>query len=243
MKFLFFLALATLSFAQQADTRLDNYYSLQMEAELGDRFIKQLQTNITAVPEPRLDRICSRLASSNSQFHFRIFVFDGGQPSPDEAPAAAFPADWRRLKLDEAIAVAGGSIFVPRALLSQDDQHLSAIIAHAMGHVALRHATVGLTRGELAQVEVQIAARSLPEEAPKLVQTVADKRFAFDCACEIAADEYAVKILHTAGLDPATLLEYLRTLPAPPENNEFVVYPSPATRVQAVQAAIANIPR
>ena len=113
--------------------------------------------------EPRLDAIGNRLAAHSPQFNYRFLAFDGGKPSQDTAPAAAFPADWRRLDLDEAIAVAGGTIFVPRRLLSRDDAQLTAILAHAMGHVALRHPTAGMTRGELAQVEVQAASRTMPE--------------------------------------------------------------------------------
>ena len=193
-----------------------------------------MQANVTAAPEPRLDQIGNRLAAHSPQFRYRFFVFDGGQPSQDTAPAAAFPADWRRLELDEAIAVAGGMIFVPRRLLSRDDAQLTAILAHAMGHIALRHPTVGMTRGELAQVEVQAASRSMPDEAPQRVRAVALNRFAFDRACETAADAYAAKLLHDAGLDPATLLAYLRTLPAP-RNKDLSVYPAPAERIEAAQ--------
>lgn len=239
------LALAALSFhqqsfAQQPDTRLNNYYSLEAEAEVGERFATQQRAKITASPEARLDHIAGLLASHSPEFHYRVFVFDGGRPSPDTAPAAAFPADWRKLELNEAIAVAGGVIFVPRGLLSRSDAQLTAILAHAMGHISLRHPTVGMTLGELAQVEVQVASRSMPDEAPQRVRAVALKRFAFDRACETAADVYAVKLLHNAGADPGELLEYLRTL-SDPENKEFAVYPAPAERLAAAQAAIAAL--
>jgi Zn-dependent protease with chaperone function len=201
-----------------------------------------LQANVTAAPESRLDGIGTRLAAHSPQFRYRFLAFDGGQPSQDTAPAAAFPADWRRLELDEAIAVAGGMIFVPRRLLSRDDAQLTAILAHAIGHIALRHPTVGLTRGELAQVEVQVASRSTPDEAPQRVRAVALNRFAFDRTCETAADSYAAKLLHDAGFDPATLLTYLRTLPAP-QNRELSVYPSPADRIEAAQKIIAGFRR
>src|SRR5260370_10360938 len=144
----------------------------------------------------------------------RFSVSVGGPPTIHPAPAAAFPADWRRLDLDEAIAVAGGLIFVPRRLLSRDDDQLTVILAHAIGHIALRHPTVGMTRGELAQVEVQAASRAIPEGAAQRVWAVAQNRFAFDRDCESAADGYAVRLLHQAGLDPATLLAYLSALPS-----------------------------
>lgn len=241
MKRLLLWAVVAVAFAQQPATQDANYYSLGSEAQAGQRFARQLQANVSATPDPRLDQIGNRLAVHSPEFQYRFFVFDGGQPSPDTAPAAAFPADWRRLQLDEAIAVAGGMMFVPRSLLSRDDAQLAAILAHAMGHIALRHPTVGITRGELAQVEVQAASRAMPDEALQRVQAVALDRFAFDRSCELAADLYAVKLLHDAGLDPGSLVQYLRTL-RPPANGAFVVYPPVAERVAAAATATAGLP-
>jgi Zn-dependent protease with chaperone function len=235
-------AVSTAVLAQQSVASHDNYYSLSREAQVGERFVKQFQTNVTAAPEPRLDALGNRLTAHSPQFRYRFLAFDGGQPSQDTAPAAAFPADWRRLDLDEAIAVAGGTIYVPRRLLSRDDAQLTAILAHAMGHVALRHPTVGMTRGELAQVEVQVASRSMPDEAPERVRAVALNRFAFDRACETAADAYAAKLLRDAGQDAAMLVTYLRTLP-PPQNKDLSVYPAPAERIEAAQKVIAGLGR
>jgi predicted Zn-dependent protease len=243
MKLFLLLATATLACAQQPSAAHDNYYSLPREAQVGERFSTQLQAGgVTANPEPRLDEIGNRLAAHTPHFKYRFLVFDGGKPSQDTAPNAAFPADWRRLELDEAIAVAGGTIYVPRRLLARDDAQLTVILAHALGHVALRHPTRGMTLGELAQVEVQAASRTIPEEAPQKVKAVALKRFAFDRACEIEADGYAVKLLKDSGADPATLVAYLRTLPSQ-QNKENSVYPDPAERIESAEKAIATLGR
>jgi Zn-dependent protease with chaperone function len=213
MKLFLLLAAVTLAYTQQPSGEHDNYYSLSRETQVRERFIKQLQAGgVTTTAEPRLDTIGNRLATHTRQFKYRFLVFDGGKPSQDTVPNAAFPADWRRLELDEAIAVAGGTIYVPRRLLSNDDAQLTVILAHGIGHVALRHPTRGMTLGELAQVEVQAASRSVPEEAPQNVKAVALKRFAFDPTCEIEADGYAVKLLKDNDADPATMVAYLRTL-------------------------------
>jgi predicted Zn-dependent protease len=119
---------------------------------------------------------------------------------------------------------------------------LTVILAHAIGHIALRHPTVGMTRGELAQVEVQAASRAIPEEAAQRVRAVALNRFAFDRDCESAADGYAVRLLHQAGLDPSTVLAYLRALPSA-QNGEMSVYPPPAERLEAAQKAIGGLKR
>lgn len=241
MKIIFLLATATLSYSQQPSKAHDNYYSLAREGQVGQRFTTQLQAGgVTAMPDPRVDGIASRLTTRKGQINYRFLVLDGGNPSQDTAPNAAFPADWRRLDLDEAIAVAGGTIYVPRRLLSRDDAQLMVILAHAMGHLALRHPTRGMTLGELAQVEVQAASRTVPEEAPQKVKAVALKRFAFDRACEIEADGYAVKLLKDSGADPATVITYLRTLP-PQQNKEMSVYPAREERIESAQKAIANL--
>jgi len=241
MKICLFFAAAAVALAQQPIAPHDNYYTPARDAQVGQRLMAQL-ASAKAVPDPRLDQIGARLAAHSPQFKYQFFVFDGGQPSMDTAPAAAFPADWRRLQLDEAIAIAGGVIWVPRGLLSRDDAQLTAILAHAIGHVALRHPTRGMTLGEIAQVEVQVASRSVPDEAPQKVKAVALKRFAFDRACEIEADGYAVKLLKDAGADPAALVAYLKTLP-PQQNKEMSVYPAPAERIEAAQKAIAGLGR
>ena len=240
MKCTLLLAVAAVASAQQVNIQDANYYTVNRDAQVGQRLITQLQGNVKATTEPRLDQIGNRLAALNTQFQYHFFVFDGGQPSIDTAPAAAFPADWRRLQLDEAIAVAGGTIFVPRALLSRDDAQLAAILAHAIGHVALRHQTYGMTRGELAQVAVQVASRSIADGAQERVHAVAVERFAFDRACELAADAYAAKLLHDAGLQPGALVAYLRTLPAT-ENKDYPVYPPSAERIEAAQKVVAGL--
>src|SRR4051812_41248376 len=243
MKLFFLLVAATIAYTQQPSGLHDNYYSLAREAQVGERFITQLQTGgVTATPEPRLDAIGNRLATHSPQFQYRFLVFDGGKPSQDTAPNAAFPADWRRLDLDEAIAVAGGTIYVPRRLLSRDEAQLMVILAHAMGHVALRHPTRGMTLGELAQVEVQVASRTVPEEASQKVKAVALKRFAFDRACEIEADAYGVKLLKDSGADPATRWANLQR-PPPQENKDMSVYPAPAERIESAQKAIGGFGR
>lgn len=243
MKLFFLLAATAVAFAQQPTTQHDNYYSPPRDAQVGDRFLTQLKAGgVTAAADPRVDTIGNKLAALRPQFQYHFLVFEGGKPSQDTAPNAAFPADWRRLELDEPIAVAGGTIYVPRRLLSRDDAQLTAILAHAIGHVDLRHPTRGMTLGELAQVEVQVASRTVPEEATEKIKAVALKRFAFDRACELEADAYAVKLLKDSGADPATLVAYLRTLPSQ-QTNEMSVYPAPAERIASAQKAIAALGR
>ena len=57
-----------------------------------------------------------------------------------------------------------------------------------------------------------------------------------------SGDLSGVRELLASGVDPATLLAYLRTLPAP-QNQELAVYPAPAERLDAAQKVIAGFTR
>ncbi len=229
MKLVVILAAAIAAFGQPKPSH-DNYYSPNRDSQVGQRIVTQLHAKSAA--DPRVDQIGKRLAAKSPQFQYQFFVFEGGQPSPDTAPAAAFPADWRRLELDEAIAVAGGFIFVPRRLLSRDDAQLTAILAHAIGHVALRHPTVGMTRGELAQVEVQVASRSMPDEATPAREgpshwdgsrsTASAKRL----LTHMPSSSFA-----TPPWTPRLCSRICERCPAP-EGQDYAVYPPPAERVE-----------
>jgi predicted Zn-dependent protease len=55
---------------------------------------------------------------------------------------------------------------------------------------------------------------------------------------ERAADLHAIQLLKNAGFDPAGLIDYLRTLPAP-EHSMLSPYPLPEHRIAAAEKAIA----
>ncbi len=89
MKRFLFLAAAVVAFAQQPNTP-DNYYAPEDDARVGQRLATQLQTNVTATSEPRLDQIGNRLAADSPQFHYRFFVFDGGSHPKTRHPRRRF---------------------------------------------------------------------------------------------------------------------------------------------------------
>jgi predicted Zn-dependent protease len=234
-------AVAAIAMAQQPADKGVNFYSLEREIALGDAFADQFRQTVTATTDPRLDRIGARLTVQTTRFQYRFFVFDGGVSSTDLSASAASPADWRRLRIDEAIAVAGGTIFVPRHLLARDDAQLAAILAHAIGHVELRNATRAMTHQELIVIGMQTAqlATWAPVGANTQIELATLK---LHRNFELAADLFAVPLLHKAGFDPAGLVAWLRGLP-PPARIAFSPYPAPEHRAAAAEKAIAELVR
>jgi hypothetical protein len=78
----FLLFTAAVAFAQSPAGQHDNYYSVNRDSQVGERLATQLQSNIAAVPEPRLDRIGGPLAALSPQFKYRFFVFDSRRLAP-----------------------------------------------------------------------------------------------------------------------------------------------------------------
>ena len=241
MKWFLFFAAAALAFGQQPKSQGANFYSPGNEVALGERFANAFESQCTFGTDPRLDQIGARLAAKAESFQYHFFVFEGGQPSDDTTPAAAFPGDWRRLQIDEAIAAAGGTIFVPHTLMARSDAELAAILAHAIGHIALHHPTKIMTRGVLAQIGQQAAGQSAPPDS------AAQQRFAIDLSLlardrsfEREADLYAVQLLFRAGFEPTDMVHYLEGLP-PMAASPASVYPATENRIKAVQRAITDL--
>lgn len=203
-----------------------NFYSHEREAALGSEFAAAFQRAIPTSTDARVDRIGARIAAHTTQARCAFHTFEAGV---DALPAA----DWRRLDLDEAIAVPGCTVFLPRRLLARDDGQLAAILAHALAHVELRHATRLMTRRELATIAARGAMPQGVNPIPIEVSTAAVNR-----SFEREADFHAVQLLQRAGFDPLALVEYLRTLPMP-EQAVLSAYPKPADRIKTVEQAIA----
>ncbi|PWT88261.1 MAG: hypothetical protein C5B56_09085 [Proteobacteria bacterium] len=199
-----------------------NFYSLEREIALGDSLADQFRQTATTSADPRLDQIGARLAAQTTRFQYRFFVFDGGAASADEPTA-----------------IPGGWIFVPRRLLARDDAQLAAILAHAIGHIDLRHATRAMTRQELTAIGVQTAQTAAPSPVGTDLQIDLAMR-KLDRSFELAADLFAVQLLHRAGFDPAALVTWVRSLP-PPAKLAFSPYPAPEQRAAAAEKAIAEL--
>ncbi len=136
------------------------------------------------------------------------------------------------------LLAAGGTIFVPRALMSRTDAELAAILAHAIGHIALRHPTRMMTRGTLGHIGRQAAV--VPANGAQQQPAITLGLFTRYRSFEREADFYAVQLLHKAGFDPADLVQYLETLP-PLAASVKSVYPPLQERIEAAQKAIADL--
>jgi predicted Zn-dependent protease len=230
------LCVAGMALAQTQDKGV-NFYSIEREMALGDSFAAEFRRDVTTATDRRLDDLGNRLVSQALRFRYRFFVFDDGRPVGNAVYGAAWPSDWGTLNIGEAIAVAGGTIFVPRKLMGRADAERAAILAHAIGHVELRHATRALTKRELMGIALRAAAASTlvgMETQADLGMLKVDRTF------EMQADFFAIQLLRKAGFDPQALVPYLRSLPVSTKP-AFSIYPLPEHRAAAAEKAIAEL--
>ncbi len=195
-----------------------NFYSIEKEIALGNQLATEFQRNTTVAPDARVEKLGAALVPKSSPFQYHFRTFDGGGY--------------------EAVTFPGGWVFVPQPLLARDDRQLSAILAHAIGHIEMRHGTRLATKRELMAIGMTVAGQQPNQNQPMVPAGM----LKFQRESELAADLEAIQLLRNAGLDPASLVEYLRTLPAV-DKPMFSDHPDPQARIDAAQKAIRDLPQ
>ncbi len=115
-----------------------------------------------------------------------------------------------------ALALPGGRILVFRGLIDTMDstEQLSAVIAHEMSHVTLRHHLRQISRsvGIVAAVHIVIGdVGGIVAFGTEVLQTAALNNYSQ--GQETAADLEGARMMHAAGLDPQAMIQMLDSLP------------------------------
>jgi predicted Zn-dependent protease len=153
------------------------------ERALGDALAAEIRKDSRQIGDAQIDALVQRtgrrLAVQSPEFEFRFEVVD--------TPEATDP-----------IGLPGGAILVPVAsLLKADDEAAFArMLAHAMGHVALRHGFSPPASAEAPQIYMDVHPDS---RTPALPRAWAERVPRY----EAEADRYADALLERAAYDPA----------------------------------------
>jgi predicted Zn-dependent protease len=169
-----------------------------------------------------------------------------------------FPITIKVVKSDRPIAFAlpGGFLYVNSGLIvaAGNEAELAGVMAHAIAHVAARHATRLLTRMQFANyTDTPLLQASnghcnvyaICEQEQRMGRPLAF--FSFSRAFELEADYLAVQYMYKAGYEPGALVTFLEKLEAqegstrPPRVSTFADHPAPAQRIQQAKKEIAAI--
>jgi predicted Zn-dependent protease len=186
-----------------------NFFSLEKERAMGDALAadvrRQGQPLDNAGVDAYVKRVGSQLIAQLPEqpftYNFEVIV------SPDAT---------------EPISIPGGHVFVPASFLlsAQNEAEFASMLAHSIGHIALRHGTRSATRGQL------VNASSIPlifmggwggAHAPAAARTslIPLGFLRFQREFELDADRFGVQLASRAGYDARGLRTYVqRTQPS-----------------------------
>jgi predicted Zn-dependent protease len=233
-----------------------NFYSLARERELGRRAAADLERALPVVHEPKLDAYIAQLGATlakyaNSPFNYTFPVYEDRRPSREAAGTVGLmPIDAFQGQAGEPVAVAGGPIFIPLSLLAAapNEAVFAFQLAHAMAHIALRHATKQATRTELTGLDATPSwgAQNTPV-ADRRPTAVPMGMLQFSRSFERQADYVALLIVSQAGYSPESMAVYLSGQPVPVRAPEraaavFSAHPPPIERSKAIRAKFESLP-
>jgi hypothetical protein len=217
-----------------------NIYSPEDDVEIGRRVSAEAEQELALITEAALADYVNRL----------------GLQLAAVAPGERYPYQFRLIH-DQAInafALPGGFIYVNTGIIDAADREaeLAGVLAHEIGHVALRHGTNQASRNSFLQLGFGIlggifggggGVGAIVAQAGAGIGAAAFfNRFSRDA--ERQADLLGAQILYDAGYDPTGMPEFFEKLEAQGGSRgpEFLSsHPNPGNRAESVAGEIAKL--
>jgi beta-barrel assembly-enhancing protease len=217
---------------------LGNWYSLEKEIAIGKEFASQIESTVKLVPDPTVNEYVNRIGqnlvrNSDAQVPFTIKVVDS-----DEINAFALP---------------GGFFYVNSGLIlaADNESELAGVMAHEIAHVAARHATRQMTRGQIANLAtiplifvgggIGYAVRAAAGFGLPMTFLTFSRGF------EAEADYLGLEYMYKAGYDPQSFISFFEKVQATEKKKPgslakaFATHPQTPDRIQHSQEEIAKV--
>lgn len=211
-----------------------NFVSLEKEVQLGAQLAMQFEQTSKLIEDPVVTEYVDRVGQaivkkSDAKVPFKIKVVD-----TDEVNAFALP---------------GGFFYVNKGLLleAESEAELAGVMAHEISHVAARHATERMAKGQLLQFAA-IPALIFAGPAYGTLSSVAFQNglgLGIDLAVlgitrdsEAEADQLGIQYLWNTGYDTSAFASFFEKLKAKEKNKPgafasfFRTHPSVESRIE-----------
>ena len=166
--------------------------------------------------------------------------------------------DWTFTVLDDpvvnAMALPGGFIYVNRGILANfnSEAELASVLGHEVGHVTARHSVEQMSRAQLAQLGLGVAAVASEEfrqYAGLASQGLGILFLKFGRDDENQSDALGLRYMVRSGYDPYEMPKVFNTLDRVSQsqgmrgNPEWMsTHPDPGNRVQNIDTRISQLP-
>jgi beta-barrel assembly-enhancing protease len=217
---------------------LGNWYSLESEIRMGKEYAQMVESSAKIVQDPVISEYVNRVGqnlvrNSDAKVPFTIKVIDS-----DEINAFALP---------------GGFFYVNSGLIlaADEEAELAGVMAHEIAHVAARHATRQMTRGNMVNIAsiplifvgggLGYAVRSAAGIGLPLTFLTFSRGF------EAEADYLGVQYMYKAGYDPQAFISFFEKIQAKEKKRPgslakaFATHPQTPDRIQKSQEEISKI--
>jgi hypothetical protein len=206
------------------------------DIELGKEAVKDVEKDLSLLNNTRVDAYVNAL----------------GTRLASVAPGEKYPYHFKVVddKAINAFALPGGPIYVNRGVFDSADTEaqLAGVIAHEVGHVALRHSASQLSKAAMSQLGIQILGGlggnigsmlgSLGMGGMDLLLLKNSRE------AETQADLMGTQILYDTGYNPTAMAEFFEKLNAADRGGppQFLSdHPNPDNRVGSVRKEIDRL--
>lgn len=215
-----------------------NWYSIEGEIRMGKSYAQQVEASSKIVTDPVVSEYVNRIGqnlvrNSDAQVPFTIKVIDS-----DDINAFALP---------------GGFFYVNSGLIlaADEEAELAGVMAHEIAHVAARHATRQMTRGQLANIGtiplifmgggIGYAVRAAAGLGLPMTFLTFQRGF------EAEADYLGLQYMYKTGYDPQAFISFFEKVQAQEKKKPgtlakaFATHPQTPDRISKSQEEIATI--
>jgi beta-barrel assembly-enhancing protease len=217
---------------------LGNWYSLESEIRMGKEYAQMVESSARIVQDPVIAEYVNRVGqnlvrNSDAKVPFTIKVIDS-----DEINAFALP---------------GGFFYVNSGLIlaADEEAELAGVMAHEIAHVAARHATRQMTRGNmvnLASIPLIFVGGGLGYAVRSAAGIGLPLTFlTFSRGFEAEADYLGLQYMYKAGYDPQAFISFFEKIQAKEKkkpgtlSKAFATHPQTPDRIQKTQEEIGKI--